>query len=135
MGQTTPRDQGKSHPALNLGSFLASFSKWPFIFPYTNAMLFPQVNSRHFRYSRGREIWKPVDKEVHFMVEDCFSVSGLMKGLCGSFHNDGDYQLLCIQLLDGTMPSCLGLNFKFHILMEIKECRSIGLSSCVMPPT
>lgn len=60
------------------------------------------------------------------MVEDRFSVSGLMKGLCGSFHHDGGYEPLFSQRLEGTMSSYLGFNFKFHVLMKIKEGSSKG---------
>lgn len=67
-----------------------------------------------------------MDKEVLFMVEHCLSFSGLMKELCESFHKVGGCQSLFIQCLDGTRSSYLGFTFKFHVLMEIKECSSKG---------
>lgn len=66
-----------------------------------------------------------MNEEALVMV-DCFSVSGPIKGLCGSFQDDGGYEPLFIQLLDGTMPSYLGLNFKFRVMMEIKKGSSQG---------
>lgn len=48
------------------------------------------------------------------------------EGVCESFHKVGGYQSLFIQCLDGTRSSYLGLTFKFHVLMEIKECSSKG---------
>lgn len=67
----------------------------------------------------------PVNKEVLFMV-DYFSVSALMKDLCGFFQNDGGYEPLFIQLLGAIIFSYLGFNFKFHVMMEIKKSNSKG---------
>lgn len=86
-------------------------------------MLFHNVTVASEDIAVGRETDKLVDEEVILVIEDCFSGSGLLEGLCGSFQNDSDYQSLFIHprfsivFLSGTY-------FKCHVMMETKKWSS-----------